>query len=288
MPPISSDGLILPDSDKILTLYKIMDETPKKLTHISVPAEHNPLLQQVLERVNSNEEILTLWDVMNVNAIDRLKMSDHGIVHFQIVANMALRIARLLQKHDIPLSIIKDHRLTHNHGEVVIFLASIFHDLGMSISRENHEEYSLIVASPILKEVLSFLPVRERTILVSETLHAIIMHRAGGKPYTIEAGIVRVSDALDMSEGRSRIPFEAGEINIHSISAAAIDTVKISEGENKPIKIDIFMNNSAGVFQLDDLLNSKIKGSHIEDYVEIKAFIEAETEKKLLKEFKVS
>jgi hypothetical protein len=200
---------------------------------------------------------------------------------------MALRIARILQKHDIPLSIIKDHNLTHNHGEVVIFLASIMHDLGMSISRDNHEEYSLIIASPILKDMLGFLPVRERTILISETLHAIISHRSGGKAYTKEAGIVRVADALDMSEGRIKVAFKSGEQNIHAISAAAIDSVSISEGTEKPIKIDIRMNNSAGVFQLDDLLNSKIKGSHIEEYIVIKAFIEAETEKNLLREFTV-
>lgn len=262
-----------------------MDSEVHKLTQLNIPTAHNPLLAEVVKRVNENEEVFALWDVINVNAMDRLHFSDHGAVHFQIVANMALRMARLLQKHDIPLSIIKDHGLTHNHGEVVIFLASIFHDLGMSISRDGHEEYSLIVASPIIKQILDVLPLRERTILTSEVLHAIISHRAGGKPYTIEAGIVRVADAMDMSEGRARMPFEAGEVNIHSLSAVAIDKVTISEGEKKPIKIDIYMNNSAGVFQLDDLLNSKLKGSHIEDFVEIKAFIEAETEKKLLKEY---
>jgi len=272
----------------MLQYKSYMDEKiPQKLTQISVPTQHNPLLAQALERVNANQEILALWEVMNVNAMDRLKMSDHGIVHFQIVANMALKMARLLQKRDVPLSIIKDHNLTHNHGELVIFLASIFHDLGMSVSRDNHEEYSLVVANPILKEILDFLPIRERTIVVSETMHAIISHRKDGKPYTIEAGIVRVSDAMDMSEGRSRIPFQAGEVNIHSLSAAAIDSIKISEGEGRPIKIDIVMNNSAGVFQLDDLMNSKLKGSKIENYVEIKATIETETEKKLMKEYTV-
>ena len=106
-----------------------MEKIAQKLTQINVPSEHNPLLEEVIRKVNENDEILTLWEVMNVNAITRLKMSDHGIVHFQIVANMALRMARLLQKHNVPLSIISDHNLSHNHGELVIFLASIFHDL---------------------------------------------------------------------------------------------------------------------------------------------------------------
>ena len=49
----------------------------------------------------------------------------------------------------------------------------------------------------------------ERTIVVAEALHAIIGHRRRGDPITIEAGIVRVADALDMAQGRSRVPFES-------------------------------------------------------------------------------
>jgi len=71
----------------------------------------------------------------------------------------------------------------------------------MSISREGHEEFSLIISNTILHRILDFLPVEERTIVISETLHAIIAHRSDGIPYTVEAGIVRVADAMDMSEG---------------------------------------------------------------------------------------
>ena len=75
--------------------------------------------------------------------------------------------------------------------------------MGMSISREGHEGYSLFLANNILHRILDFLSVEERTIAISEVLHAIIAHRSKGVPYTIEAGIVRVADAFDMSEGRS-------------------------------------------------------------------------------------
>ena len=44
------------------------------------------------------------------------------------------------------------------------------------------------------------------------------------------------------------------------------------------------MNNSAGVFQVDELLKKKIKGSGIEKYIEIRAYV-GEKEKKLVKEF---
>jgi len=137
-----------------------------------------------------------------------------------------------------------------------------------------------------LYKVLNFLPVEEQTIVASEVLNAIISHRKNGAVLTLEAGIVRVADALDMSEGRSRIPYEAGKIDIHSISAAAINGVKIKEGKAKPIQIIITMNNSAGIFQIDELLKSKLKGSKLEKYIEVKAYVKSDVEKRLVKNYK--
>jgi metal-dependent HD superfamily phosphatase/phosphodiesterase len=254
---------------------------------INVPSEHNELIQKVLKNINSNEEIKTLWMVINVNAIDRLKMTDHGHVHFQIVANISLKIARMLDKHGVELSIVEDYGLSKNHSELVILLTSLFHDLGMTVNREGHEEFSIVIANKVLHDVLDFLPINERTIVISEVLHCIISHRKGGTPYTLEAGIVRVADALDMSEGRSRIPYKEGTVDIHSISAAAIDKIDIKEGEEKPIQVIITMNNSAGLFQVDELLKRKLKGSGLEEYISVKAIIENEQEKSLLKEFNI-
>ena len=246
------------------------------------------LLDKALAVINEDVEIKTLWRMTNVNAIDRLEMTDHGPVHFQIVANIATRLARILVKHQVEMSIVKNYDLSNDHAELVILLASLFHDLGMSISREGHEGFSLFLANNILHRILEFLDIEERTIVISEVLHAIIAHRSGGKPYTIEAGIVRVADALDMSEGRSRIPYQAGKIDIHSVSAAAIDRVEIAEGTKKPIQINIWMNNMAGIFQVDELLKQKLTGSGIEKYIVVSAYLTEGYEKKLIKEFKIA
>ncbi len=259
--------------------------TRETAINIHVPLNGNELLAKALENINHDVEIRTLWRVINVNAIDRLGMSDHGPVHFQIVANIALRLARILTANNVEMSITRYYGLSTEYAELVILLASLFHDLGMSISREGHEEFSLFLANPILHRVLDFLSIEECTIVTSEVLHAIIAHRSGGKPYTIEAGIVRVADALDMNQGRSRIPYQAGNVDIYSLSAAAIDNVKISEGKDKPIQIDIQMNNSAGLFQVDELLKKKLLGSGIDYYVKVRAFVEGETEKRLIEEF---
>jgi len=264
---------------------------PKKSAqpkNIYVPISGNDLLEKALSKINEDVEVKTLWKIININAIDRLGMSDHGPVHVQIVANIALRLTRILLKHGIEMSITRYYGLSEKYAELVVLLASLFHDLGMSINREGHEEFSLFLANSILHHLLDFLPVEERTIVTSEVLHAIIAHRSGGKPNTVEAGIVRVADALDMSEGRSRIPYQTGNVDIYSVSAAAIDNIEIVEGEEKPIQINILMNNSAGLFQVDELLKRKLTGSGIEKHVKIRALIERRREKKLIKEFEIN
>jgi metal-dependent HD superfamily phosphatase/phosphodiesterase len=263
-------------------------EAQTERIEIRLPVRHNPILQKVIDRVNADEELYALWTAMNVNALERLGMTDHGPVHFQIVSNIALRMLRLLVERGVVPSVVKDHGMTNAEAELVVVLASLLHDLGMSIQRADHELLSLFVAQPIIDRLLEGLyPVAPRTILRSEILHSIIAHRSDGRPMTLEAGIVRVADALDMTKGRSRIGFEAGVVNIHSISAASIEQVEIQEGTEKPLHIHVRMSNSAGIFQIDELLKEKLKGSGLEDYVEVEAELEGDTEKSLFKAFKL-
>lgn len=255
---------------------------------IRLPSRHNPVLSAIIERVNKDEELYALWQAVNVNAVDRLGMTDHGPVHFQIVSNIALKMIRQLVESGVVPSIVKDHGMTNNDAEVVVVLGALLHDLGMSIHRVDHEQYSLFVAQPKIKELLGGLyPTGPAAIVRSDVLHAIISHRSDGKPLTIEAGVVRVADALDMSKGRSRIPFEAGVVNIHSLSAASIEQVEIHKGTEKPVHIHVHMSNSAGVFQLDQLLKEKLNRSGLEQYVEVEATIEGETEKRLVRIFRL-
>lgn len=256
---------------------------------IQVPARHNATLQAIVERANADEDLYTIWRCANVNAVDRLGMSDHGPVHVQIVANIGLRLFRLLMHREIVPSAVQYHQLTVEDAEVIVVLACLLHDVGMSIHRDDHERYSLFIAQDKLRELLGdFYPPANRRVMISEILHAIIAHRADGRPLTLEAGIVRVADALDMAKGRSRIPFEAGKVNIHSVSAAAVDRVAIGPGDTRPIRITIYLNNSAGIFQLDGLLKEKLRGSGLERYVEVLATIEGETERHLITEVRLN
>jgi hypothetical protein len=158
----------------------------------------------------------------------------------------------------------------------------------MSIHRADHEGFSLFIAQEKLRGLLAGIyDTATGTIVRSEILHAIIAHRSGGKPLTLEAGVVRIADALDMAKGRSRIPFNQGSVSIHSISAAAIEAVLLERGEEKPVRLRVEMSNSAGVFQLDQLFREKLAGSGLEPYIELEARIEAEEEKRLFQRFTI-
>jgi metal-dependent HD superfamily phosphatase/phosphodiesterase len=254
---------------------------------MTAPSERNPKLTRFLEAANANTQLKARWHAAQVTA-ERLGMSDHSWVHLRIVLNGALRMFRLLGQHGVRSSIEADYGMLPRDAEVVIAAGCLLHDLGMSIHRVDHEAYSLFLAADTLNTLLDRVYEEpERTIVASEALHAIIGHRSDGRPLTLEAGIVRVADALDMEHGRSRASLETHLPNIHSLSAAAIDDVQILPGEQRAIRIEIAMNNSAGVFQVDSLLATKLRGSGLENHVEIVASIEAEHEKRLLTVYRI-
>jgi uncharacterized protein len=233
--------------------------------------------------VNADNQLKAWWHVSNVNAVKRLEINDHSWVHIQIVANIALKLLRQLTKHGVEPAVVRDYGMSRDDAEIVVVLGALLHCVGMSIHREGHEDWSLFLADPKLHELLAGLYEEpDLTVISCEVLGAITSHREDGKPLTLEAGVVRVADALDMAKGRSRIPFEHGRVSIHSLSAAAIEEVAIKDGESTPVLIEVTMNNSSGVYQVDELLKAKLRGSGLEPYVEVIARIDTEAEKSLI------
>jgi len=254
---------------------------------IRAPSERNRSLDRLIANANADPQLKAWWYMQQTTA-ERLHMSDHSWVHVQIVVNIALRLARLLFRRGVTPGLVSDYGMTERDAEVAIAAAALFHCVGMQVHRTDHEAFSLFLTADKLGELLAeCYEEPERSIVVAEALHAIIGHRRAGRPFTVEAGIVRVADALDMARGRSRVPFEAGHQNIHSLSAYAIEEVKISAGRDKAARVEILMTNSAGVFQVDELLATKLRGSGLEEHLEVIARIDAEHEKRLITVFKI-
>lgn len=253
-----------------------------------IPLRKNSKLKALVNRINADRELFQIWKCANVNAVDRSGISDHGEIHIRIIANAALRILRLLIEGGVEPSVLRDHKLTNDDAEVIVVLAACLHDTGISVHRDHHEKYSLFIAHRKARELLDGIyDEPELTIMVSETLHAVVAHDANEKCLTIEAGVLKVADATDMTEGRTRIPFEAGKVNIHSVSAQAVEAVNIGKGKEKPVRIEIILANSAGIFQIDELLKNKLKHSTLTPYIEVTAKIEGETERRLFDSYTI-
>ncbi len=255
---------------------------------INVPARGNRVLRDVVDRVNHDDSLKALWHAANVNAVARMQINDHSWVHIQIVTNIGLKLLRELKRAGVEPGMVTDYGMRQEDAEVVVALGCMTHCLGMAIHRNGHEEMSLFLAADRLPGLLQGLYEEpERTIVVAEVLQTIISHRSDGQPLSLEAGIVRVADALDMAKGRSRIPFETGRVSIHSLSAAAIEEVTIGSGGGDKVLVEIELNNSAGLFQVDNLLRSKLHGSGLEKHLEVAAKLEGDTEKRLLPSFRL-
>ncbi|MFC2106301.1 HD domain-containing protein [Candidatus Bipolaricaulota bacterium] len=254
---------------------------------LNVPAQKNSRLAKVVDRIDRSEELDALWSGSNITAIDRMGINDHGPVHIRIMTNIGLKLLRLLVQGDVVPSVVQHHTLENDDAEVIVVLACVLHDIGHVIHRKDHEFLSLMLAPALIEHLLE--PVYDLhtlTILKGEILHAIYAHQREVAPLTIEAGVVKVADALDMESGRARIPFNTGTPTIHSVSAMAIQKVRIDRGADRPIKIAIEMSNSAGIFQVDSLLREKLQNSTISQYVEVVAEV-IEQEKKILHRYSI-
>jgi len=254
---------------------------------LNLPCLQNRRLKQLVERIDTCPQLDAYWSGSNITAIDRMGINDHGPVHIRIVTNIALKLLRLLVQGNVTPSVVENHGLTNEDAEVVVVRACVLHDVGHFIHRDNHELLSLVLAAPLIDQLLEGIyDPRTIALITGEVLHAILAHQREIRTLTIEAGVVKVADALDMESGRARIPFEIGGPTIHSVSAMAIKKVRLERGTDHPIRISIEMSNSAGIFQLDSLLREKLEHSTLSPYVEVEGNVVGD-EKKILQRYSI-
>lgn len=244
----------------------------------------NAKLTQLRRAIEASTRLKTLWACSNITAITRLGINDHGPVHVRIVMRLGLRLLRLLLEAGVRPGVV-DHGLAPEDAEVVVTLAAALHDIGHAIHRDEHENLSLVLAAQLADELLTGIYEEPaKTQVLADVLHAVYAHRREARPLTLEAGVLKVADALDMEKGRARIPFQVGRPTIHSVSALAIDKVEVKKGKEKPVHIHVRMTNSAGIFQLDSLFREKLLTSGLKDYIEVSAEVAGE-EKKIIERY---
>src|SRR5712664_4056632 len=184
---------------------------PSEPPIFSVPARHNPRLQALAERINADDELRQLWRTVNVNAVDRLGLGDCGEVHVRIVANAGLKLLRLLREAGHQPAVVTHHRLTADEAEIIVVLAAALHDLGLAVHSDPAvaARAGLVLADRKLGELLvDLFPPRERAVIRVEALHAVVAQAPGAACLTLEAAVLKLADALDLTKGRARLPAE--------------------------------------------------------------------------------
>ncbi len=251
------------------------------------PAEEHAFpdkrVNEVLDLIHQDEEVQTYLEAQNVNPVDRMRYNDHGAKHIEIVQHRALCLYDLLKSGGVEFNGAQQQGLEEADEPVIIALAATLHDIGHVVHRDEHAYYSLPLAADILDRLLDeFYELGDAIRIKGEVLHAILCHHSSETPLTMEAGVVRVADALDMERGRSRVPYEEGGRGINTISSRAIDTVSLQPGEDRPVLVEIKMTNAAGVYQVDSLLKRKLNDSGLEDHIRIVALNAREDEDRLV------
>lgn len=243
-----------------------------------------PKTQRVWDELRDEPFMTAQWDMADYIAVTKMGYNAHGDIHAKTVTANALKMLDLLLDVGVQPDIVRATQETSECGELVesgdlddahliILLAGLLHDIGNQVDRSNHNLHSEILSIPILDKVLTpiYLDERKRGIIRGFILHCVYTHMEDMPSRTIEASLVKVADGTDMSKGRGRTPYEMGNVNIHCVSAMSIAQVEISKGKGKPIGITINMTNSAGVFQVEEVLYKKLTTGVAGKYIEISA-----------------
>jgi metal-dependent HD superfamily phosphatase/phosphodiesterase len=232
-----------------------------------------PKTRRFWETVVNDPEAQTNWDMANYMVVNKMGYNDHGMTHAIIASTNAIRIFDLLVQAGIKPDVVLSGAGDMDDACGVVAAATLLHDIGNQIHRQNHEALGVGLARNLLDQLMPPLypSIDQRIELRAFILNAIHTHDFNPLPLTFEGGVVGVADGTDITKGRGRKAFDLGKIDIHSVSALAIDEVHIGPGKDFPVEIIVVMNNSAGIFQIEETLTKKVVRGPLMKWITITA-----------------
>lgn len=276
-------------SPKELNLNDKLLDTAQKLVHLTADNDELPL--RVMRALIGDPEIQAVQEYANSVSIVRLGFNDHGPVHMRTVCRNALKMLRILHESGVKTCLENEQTGSFTDSITAVMLAGFLHDYGMSIGRQDHELYSGIMAFSVINRILEeCLPspkdIGRRVAIRSMAMEGILGHMGTHPIHSIEAGLILIADGCDMTKGRARIaleiPTKPMDGDIHKYSANSIEKVRITKGNDRPIKIEVHMKAEVGLFQIEGVLMPKIQSSPAKHLVELYACVEGEDAKRYL------
>ncbi len=236
-------------------------------------AKPYPQAAKLYELLINDARLSAHWNLSNYTAVSKLSYNDHGPTHARVVTSYTAQIMTLLLSAKVPLDVVQSGTGGPADAFLVTLAAIMLHDIGNSLHRVSHELVGVQLALPILNTYLPELypDVEQRQLIEDFILSAILCHDITPPPLFMEGAIVAVADGCDMTKGRARMPFDLGKVDIHAVSALAIEEVNIHKGDAMPVEIEVLMSNSAGIFQVEQTLVRKLLVTPLLAYVTVKA-----------------
>ncbi len=226
----------------------------------------------------SDPEAIALWDMANYTTVGKLGYNDHGPFHARLTGSAAVQLLDLLvsagQVPDVILTGVGDL----DDATLVVLAAGMLHDVGNALHREGQGRNGTLLADPLLRRLLTapYPDPRKATLIRTLILAAINSHDTSVPPLTLGAAIVAVADAIDLTAGRGQASFERGRIDIHNVSALAIEGVTVRAGTDRPVHIEVEMRSEAGLFQLQETLVRKLLRTPLAGLVSVTACVSGE------------
>jgi metal-dependent HD superfamily phosphatase/phosphodiesterase len=232
---------------------------------------------EMYQYLTGSPKVQSYLRTANRMAVSRLGYTDHGPVHAEVATWNALKAFDILEKTFQP-NVVAEGIGDLDDAQLIVLASTYLHDIGMVVHRNEHPQASINLAGPILEEKLMdiYNDPSTATDILSFILHGIYAHDDDTQCLTLEAGITKLGDGCDLTKGRTRVPFQKGKVDIHSVSALAINNVILEPGKEKPLRITVAMDNPAGVFQVEAVLEKKISTSGLHDYIDVEVLVNGE------------
>jgi metal-dependent HD superfamily phosphatase/phosphodiesterase len=232
-----------------------------------------PRAARLYEFLIHDPRMVAHWNLSNYTTVGKLNYNDHGPIHTRVVTSATMQIMTLLAAARVPLDVVESGAGDADDSFLVTLGGIMMHDIGNSVHRLSHEMVGMLLAQPVLDDYLPSLydDREQRQLIHNFILSAIHTHDVNPPPLFMEGGVVAVADGCDMTKGRARMPFDLGKVDIHAVSALAIEEVNIRRGDDMPVEIEVLMSNSAGIFQVEETLVRKLLVTPLKSYVTVKA-----------------
>ncbi|NJE00757.1 metal-dependent phosphohydrolase [Thermococcus sp. JdF3] len=222
------------------------------------------------------------FETTNYIVLNVYGFNDHGPIHVLLTTRRALELLNIIRKFGIQTTAEKLGK-PFRWSRFIVAFGALFHDVGNMIHRINHYEFSVFLAEPIIDALVREFESNDPLLLKALTLNAIYTHDEAVPCTTIEGSLVTIADGCDMEAGRSRLVHKKDKVDIHAVSALAIERVEIREGdEEQPILIEIWMKHPAGIFQVDEILTKKVKSSLLAGKVRLRIHTGTEVMEKVI------